>query len=131
MIGLDTNVLVRYVAQDDTTQSPKATVWIERRLTAENPGFISVVAAAETAWVLESVYRLSDREIAVAIERLLQVDVLVFESEQQVFTAMIALKEGQGSFADALIAGLGANAGCSHTLAFDQGALRIPGFELP
>ena len=131
MIGLDTNVLVRYVAQDDTTQSPKATVWIERRLTAENPGFISVVAAAETAWVLESVYRLSDREIAGAIERLLQVDVLVFENEQQVFVAMIALKEGRGSFADALIAELGAKAGCSHTLTFDQGALRLPGFEHP
>jgi predicted nucleic-acid-binding protein len=146
MIGLDTNVLVRYLTQDDMAQSPKATEWIERRLTADwrspprpgekspeqgNPGFISVVAAAETAWVLESIYRLSDVEIASAIERLLQVDVLVFENEQQVFVAMIALKEGRGSFADALIAELGAKAGCSHTLTFDQGALRLPGFEHP
>jgi predicted nucleic-acid-binding protein len=131
MIGLDTNVLVRYVTQDDAGQSAKATEWIERRLTAENPGFIGLIAIAETAWVLEAVYRLSDAEIAVAIERLLQVDVLVFESEQQVFTAMIALKEGRGTFADALIAALGAKAGCSHTLTFDQRALRIPGFEQP
>jgi hypothetical protein len=63
-----------------------------RRLSPENPGFISVVAVTETAWVLESVYRLSNPEIAVAIERLLEVEVLAFEAEQQVFTAMIAVK---------------------------------------
>jgi predicted nucleic-acid-binding protein len=50
MIGLDTNVVVRYLAQDDPVQSPKATELIERRLRAENPGFVSIVAMAETAW---------------------------------------------------------------------------------
>jgi predicted nucleic-acid-binding protein len=54
----------------------------------------------------------------------------VVESEQEVFTALIALKDGRGSFADALIAVLGAKAGCSRTLTFDQKALRIDGFEL-
>jgi predicted nucleic-acid-binding protein len=131
MIGLDTNVLVRYVAQDDAVQSAKATEWIERRLTAENPGFISVVAIAETAWVLERTYGLADRDIAATIERLLQADVLVVESAQQVFTAMMALKKGHGSFADALISASGTDAGCTHTLTFDQKALRLPGFASP
>jgi predicted nucleic-acid-binding protein len=131
MIGLDTNVLVRYVTQDDAVQSAKATDWIERRLTAENPGFISVVAMAETAWVLERTYGLADRDIAATIERLLQADVLIVESEQQVFTAMIALKKGHASFSDALIGALGAEAGCSHTLTFDRSALRLPGFASP
>ena len=63
-------------------------------------------------------------------ERLLQPDVLVVENEQEVFTAMIALKEGYGSFADALIGALNARAGCSRTLTFDQKALRLAGFEL-
>jgi predicted nucleic-acid-binding protein len=53
------------------------------------------------------------------------------EDEQEVFTAMIALKEGRGSFADALIGAIGARAGCSRTLTFDRKALRLPGFELP
>jgi predicted nucleic-acid-binding protein len=53
------------------------------------------------------------------------------ENEQEVFSAMIALKEGQGSFADAVIAALGTTAGCSCTLTFDQKALRLPGFEFP
>jgi predicted nucleic-acid-binding protein len=55
----------------------------------------------------------------------------VVENEQEVFTAMIALKEGQGSFADAVIAALNAKAGCSHTPSFDRKALRLPGFRLP
>lgn len=129
MIGLDTNVLVRYIAQDDLVQSAKATAWIEERLTLENPGFISIVAIAQTVWVLERSYRVSDRDIAAAIERLLQTDVFVVENEQQVFAAMITLKKDQGSFADALIAALGVKAGCSSTLTFDRRALRLPGFK--
>lgn len=130
MIGLDTNILVRYLAQDDPLQSPKATELVERRLTEQDPGFISVVAMAETVWVLERAYGLADEAIAAAIERTLQADVLVVESEQEVFTAMIALKEGRGSFADALIGALGDKAGCSRTLTFDRRVLRLAGFEL-
>jgi predicted nucleic-acid-binding protein len=131
MIGLDTNILVRYLAQDDPVQSPKATEIIERRLTEENPGFVSIVAMVETVWVLDRAYHLATHEIAAAVERMLQADVLVVENEQEVFTAMIALKEGQGSFADAVIAALGARASCSSTLTFDQNALRLSGFRLP
>ena len=61
---------------------------------------------------------------------MLQVNVVVVESEQEVFTAMVAVKEERGSFADALIGALGAKAGCSHTLTFDQKALRLLDFKL-
>jgi predicted nucleic-acid-binding protein len=130
MIGLDTNILVRYLTQDDPIQSRIATGIIERRLTEENPGFVSMVAMVETVWVLDRAYEFSHLEIAAALERMLQIEVLVVEQEEEVFTAMIALKQGQGSFADALIARVGAKAGCSHTLTFDQKALGLPGFEL-
>jgi predicted nucleic-acid-binding protein len=130
MIGLDTNVLVRYLAQDDPIQSPKASKLIERRLTEADLGFVSVVAMAEIVWVLDRAYGLANHEIAAAIERVLQTDVLAVESEQEVFTAMIALKEGRGSFADALVGALGARAGCSHTLTFDRRASRLAEFEL-
>jgi predicted nucleic-acid-binding protein len=131
MIGLDTNILVRYLAQDDPIQSAKASDLIERRLTEENPGFVSTVAMVEIAWVLDRAYGLRNDEIAAAIERTLQVDVLVVENEQEVFTAMIALKRGKGSFADAIILALGAKAGCSYTLTLDQKACRLAGFRLP
>jgi predicted nucleic-acid-binding protein len=130
VIGLDTNILVRYLVQDDPVQSPKATEIIEGRLTEENPGFVSILAMVETVWVLDRAYRLTPQEIAAAVERMLQTDVLVVEHEQEVFTAMIALKDGEGSFADAVIAALGARANCSCTLTFDQKALRLPGFKL-
>jgi len=129
MIGLDTNILVRFLAQDDPIQSPRATEIIERRLTEENPGFVSIVAMVETVWVLDRAYRLAANEIAAAVERMLQTDVLVVENEQEVFSAMIALKQGRGSFADAVIAALGTRAGCSRTLTFDHKALRLSGFE--
>jgi predicted nucleic-acid-binding protein len=130
MIGLDTNILVRYLVQDDPIQSAKATELIERRLTAENPGFLSAAAMVETVWVLDRAYGLGGDEIAAAIERTLQIDVLVVENEQEVFTAMIALRQGKGSFADAIILALGARAGCSYTLTFDRKASRLSGFRL-
>jgi len=130
MIGLDTHILVRYLAQDDPVQSPLATDIIEFRLTEGNPGFISIVAMVETVWVLDRAYGLADEEIAAALERMLQADTLVLENEQEVFRATIALKEGSGSFADAS-SGARARAGCARTLTFDKTALRLPGFELP
>jgi predicted nucleic-acid-binding protein len=131
MIGLDTNILIRYLTQDDPVQSPKATDIVEHRLSAANPGFVSVVTMAEAVWVLDRAYGLTDAEIAAAIERMLQVEVLVVENEQEVFAAMVARKQGRGAFADALIAKLGTRAGCTHTLTFDKKALRLPGFKLP
>ena len=130
MIGLDTNILVRYVTQDDRVQSAKATHIIERQLSTANPGFVSVVTMAEAVWVLDRAYHLTDTKITTAIERMLQVEVLVVENEQEVFRAMVALKRGRVAFADALIAELGARAGCTHTLTFDKKALRLPSFKL-
>lgn len=130
MIGIDTNVLVRYLAQDDPVQSAMATELIEQRLTPRNPGFISVVAMAETARVLARSYRLDGNAVAAVIERVLQADRFVVQHEQAVFNAMIALKEGCGSFADALIGALGVTAGCSRTVTFDRKALRLAEFEV-
>jgi predicted nucleic-acid-binding protein len=130
MIGLDTKILIRYLTQDDPVQAAKATEIFERRLTPKNLGFVSVVAIVETVWVLDRAYNLTALEIAAAVERLLQVEVLAIENEQEVFTAMIAMKRARSSFADALIAELGARAGCTRTLTFDQKAVRHPGFEL-
>jgi predicted nucleic-acid-binding protein len=130
MIGLDTNILVRYLAQDDPVQSARATRIVERRITENQPGFISLVAMVETVWVLDRAYGLSPLQIAHAIERMLQADTLVVQNEQEVFAAMITLKTGTGSFSDALIAALGEWAGCASTLTFARKATRLKGFEL-
>ncbi len=131
MIGIDTNLLVRYCAQDDPVQSPIATEVIERRLTAEEPGFVSTVAMVETVWVLHRAYRLSREAIVTFIETMLRADTLVIESEPEVFLALVALREGRGEFSDALIGALSVKAGCSSVLTFDRRALRLPGFARP
>lgn len=128
---LDANVLVRYFAQDDAVQSAIATEVIEHRISRGEPGFVSIVAMAETISVLERFYRLDKMQIADVVQTMLEAAALVVEGEREVFTAMTALREGRGEFADALIGALSATAGCSRTLTFDRGALRLPGFELP
>ncbi|MCW5734632.1 MAG: type II toxin-antitoxin system VapC family toxin [Enhydrobacter sp.] len=130
MIGLDTNVLIRHITQDDPVQSPRASALIEGRLTEDEPGFISVVTLAETAWVLDRSYEYSSMEIATAIGGFLQTTTFVVENEVEVFFAMTALKQGRAGFTDALIAALGTRAGCSTTMTFDREAARPPGFSL-
>lgn len=131
MIGLDTNILVRYFTQDDPIRSRRAMEILERRLSEDDPGFISIVVAVETVWVLSRSYGYADYKIAAALELLLQADNVVVEHERDVFLAVIALKEGRSSFADALISALAIRAGCTVTLTFDRKAARLPGFALP
>lgn len=131
MIGLDTNVLLRYLAQDDPAQSRRATEIIERRLTEKEPGFVSLASVLEVVWVLKSLFKRSRQQIANDIEMLLAADTLEIQNEQEVFYAVVALRNGTGTFEDALIGSLGAWRGCSATLTFDEDAARLlHGFQL-
>jgi predicted nucleic-acid-binding protein len=130
MIGLDTNILVRYLTQDDPKQSRIANDIIERRLSANQPGFVSVIVTAETAWVLQSNFKASQQEVAAAIEGLISQSSLVFEHVEQVVQATEDVKRAHADFADAVIAYVGQKAGCSTTLTFDVGASKQPGFDL-
>jgi predicted nucleic-acid-binding protein len=131
MIGLDTNILLRYLAQDHPTHSPRATEIIERRLTEEEPGFVSLVSILEVVWVLKSLFKRSRQEIANDIEMLLAADTLEVQNEQEVYYAVLSLRNGIGTFEDALIGSLSLWRGCSATLTFDEGAAkRLHGFRL-
>jgi len=131
MMGLDTNVLLRYLAQDDPRQSRRATEIVERRLTEQEPGFVSLVTILEVAWVLKSLFKRSRHEIANDIEMLLAADTLEVQNEQEVYLAIVSLRNGIGTFEDALIGSLGIWRGCSATLTFDKDAAkRLHGFQL-
>jgi len=131
LIGLDANVLVRYFTEDDPVQLSKVTAIIQQRLTPDSPGYITVVAIVELLWVLGGPkYGFQRLELAQVVQSLLGLDSLVVQEEVAVFQAMIALKSGKGSFADALIGQLGSRAGCNVTLTFDRKAARLDGFEL-
>jgi predicted nucleic-acid-binding protein len=129
MIGLDTNILVRYLTQDDPVQSPKAAAFIERELSVASPGFVSVVAFAETAWVLHRVFGFTGPRLVDALKRVLEAETLVVEHEREVFSAIRILEDGRGTFADGVIAALGHSAGCEHTVTFDEKATRISQFR--
>ena len=122
MIGLDTNVLLRYLVQDDPVQSPRVTEIIIRRLTEEEPGSVSLVTILEVVWVLKSLYKRSREEIANDIEMVLAADSLEVQNEQEVYHAVIALRNGTETFEDALIGSLGIWRRCSATLTFDEKA---------
>ena len=131
MIGLDTNVLLRYLVQDDPAQSRRATEIIERRLTEQNPGFVSIVSIVEIVWVLGSLYGRTRWQIAQHIEMILAADTLEVQNEQEVYQAVVALRSGAGTFEDALIGSIGIWRGCSATLTFDRSAAkRLNGFQL-
>jgi predicted nucleic-acid-binding protein len=130
LIGLDANVLVRYLTDDDPVQSPRAIRFLEEELSQDAPGFVAAVVLTEVVWVLRRRYKQSRSEIAATVQELLGIDRLVLEHPQAVAGAVLAMMQDNVDFTDALIAGIGAGAGCSHTATFDRRASRLPGFVL-
>jgi predicted nucleic-acid-binding protein len=129
MTGLDTNVLVRYIMQDDARQSPKATQLVEA-LTRDEPGFVALVSVVELVWVLSSCYGLSRQQLAQAIEALLRAKQLVIDQADQVVRALRVFSAGSADFADCLIERTASHAGCSRTLTFDVAAAKTAGMTL-
>jgi predicted nucleic-acid-binding protein len=129
MIGLDTNVLVRYIMQDDARQSPKATKLMES-LGVEDPGFVSLVSVVELAWVLSSSYELAREQVAQALELLLRTKTVVIDRADVVMQALRVFKASSADFADCLIERTAASAGCGRTMTFDVGAAKTAGMTL-
>jgi predicted nucleic-acid-binding protein len=129
MIGLDTNVVLRYIMQDDEKQATKATKLIES-LTATDAGYITLVSVVEIVWVLESSYDLAREQVAQALEGVLRSKQLVVEQADQVLRALRVFKSSKADFADCLIERSAAHAGCVRTMTFDAGAVKHAGMVL-
>lgn len=129
MIGVDTNVLVRYLAQDDETQSSVASKIIDG-FTSDAPGFISQVALVETVWVLTRSYKMTRDAVADTIEALLRARELVVEGAEADYLALATYRATKADFSDALIAHGGRLAGCQETVTFDKGAASAAGMRL-
>ena len=129
MIGLDTNVLVRYIMQDDAKQSPKATKFMES-LTAEAPGFVSLISMVELGWVLSFSYGLTRDQLAQALDALLRTKEIVVDRADVVLKALRVFNAGSADFADCLIERTGVAAGCDGTVTFDIGAAKTAGMTL-
>ncbi len=129
MIGLDTNVLVRYFAQDDAVQSPKANALIES-LSAEQPGYITQVALVEVVWVLSRLYGSQREDTGRIVETLLRTKELLVESSETVWKALRIFVSSSADFADCLIERACHDAQCEYTATFDAKAARSAGLKL-
>lgn len=129
MIGLDTNVLVRYIMQDDVAQAARAARVIEA-LTVDEPGLVTLVSVVELVWVLESCYDLDRSQVVSAIEALLRTKELLVERAEIIWRAVRAFGSGHADFADCLIERSGAALGCERMLTFDRAAARHAGMSL-
>ena len=129
MIGLDTNVLVRYLAQDDRSQSARATRLIERELSEGEPAHIGLVVLVETCWVLKRLYGATADELYQTVIDLLETRQFVIEQRALVQRAVLRRGGAAGDLADALIVEGALDVGCARIVTFDKKGVRV-GMEL-
>ena len=129
MIGIDTNVVVRYLTHDDDAQTPAAMRMMDR-LSSDEPGFLSLIVIVELVWVLEVSYRFKKKEIEQVLEALLRSKELVIERAEIVWQALRKFRASRADFADCLIERSGHAADCQYTVTFDRNSASAAGMRL-
>jgi predicted nucleic-acid-binding protein len=129
MIGVDSNVLVRYFVRDDPHQTQAADELLDA-LSSEKPGWICLIVLVELVWALRFPYRIERAKIVGTIEALLRARDVVLEQEATVRQALSLFRKSNADFADCLISLSARAAGCSKTVTFDKIAARDAGMEL-
>lgn len=120
MIGLDTNVLVRYLTQDDPEQASRAGQLIETYCTKDDPGFVSLIVLCELVWVLRGAYGYEKELVIAVLEQILTTSELRVEAEHTARSSLTAYRRGSADFADYVILFSNRAQGCEITYSFDQ-----------
>jgi predicted nucleic-acid-binding protein len=128
MLGIDTNVLVRFLVRDDATQFDKTLKLIEREWRNAAPIVINQLVLLETEWVLRSRYELAKADIVAAFAGLLDAREFQIEDEPSLERALFVWRDSSAELADCLIAERNRQLGCSATATFDSRAVKLPGF---
>lgn len=131
MIALDTNVLVRFLIEDDKAQSKRAKKLVEKAVKNEEELFVPDLVLVETAWVLKRSYGIKKEDIANVLRMLLGARNLRFESSDRLARAIRAYEKGRGGFSDYLIREVALERDCETVLTFDQVLQKEKGFERP
>jgi predicted nucleic-acid-binding protein len=129
MIALDTNVLVRFIVQDDRAQAAAATRLIAAECTSEEPGFVNAIVLSELVWVLERSYGYTRAQIAPVLEGLLTSADLDFEHAACAWDSLQAYRTTNTGFVDLFIGRINQAHGCTKTKTFDRKATRSADFE--
>lgn len=130
MIGIDTNLLVRYIVRDDAAQARVATRVLESKCTVQDPGFVSIIVLVELTWVLGRGYGYEKSVIVNVVSKLLTTAELVVEEAALLVNAIRTYQSSGADFADCIIAARNAAQGCDVSLTFDRRAAKLPGCEL-
>lgn len=125
MIGIDTNVLVRYLAQDDEAQALLATQLIEEKLDSKTLGFISAITLVEVTWVLKSCYAASKVDLCNTVRMILETKQFHVEQAESCYRALKLFEAGNGDFSDALITSISKDSGCDFVMTFDKKAKSV------
>lgn len=131
MIALDTNVLVRFLVQDDPAQSARAAKLIERAVARNEALFVSDLVLCETVWVLLSAYRVPRAEVADLLAQVLKASHLAFRDAEALLRALRAFVRGKGDFTEYVIREHALIAGCDDVATFDRALLKEKGFIAP
>ncbi len=131
MIALDTNVLVRFLVEDDKAQTAAAVALVKRAVAADEGLFVTDIVLCEVVWVLRYSYEVPRLEIVHALEQLVHARHLAFATPDVLARALAAFSSGKGDFADYLIREHAIAAGCDAVATFDRALLRERGFVKP
>ena len=131
MIALDTNVLVRFLVEDDKAQSARAARLVQRAVVRNQTLFVSDLVVCETVWVLLSAYQVTRAEVAAVLVQLLKATHLGFPDVDALLRALAAFIAGKGDFADYVIQEHARAAGCTEVATFDRALLKEKGFASP
>jgi predicted nucleic-acid-binding protein len=118
--GLDTNVLARYLTEDEPVQSKRAADWIGTVTARGERCFISAIVLCELAWVLRSAYRVSQADLILTLDRILGTTQFIVGDKDIVRRALDQYRAGRADFADYVIGALHQDAGCRKTVTFDR-----------
>lgn len=129
MKAIDTNVLLRYFAQDDPIQSPLANAFIEEQSALEVQIFVNRIVLCELVWVLSRAYRYKKTAIANVIEKILSTEAFVVENSGAAWLALEDYKKSGVDFSDILISKINKAAGYAKTATFDKKAATLAEFE--
>lgn len=129
MKGLDTNLIVRLLTNDDPAQAALVARLVDEGDPDEHY-FVNAIVVVEVAWTLGKAYRWERRWVLTAIEKLALHPRIELEDRDDVLEAVKASANGLGDFADLLIALRNRRKGCSMTLTFDKQASRFPEFSV-
>jgi len=130
MIGIDTNVLIRYIVQDDPQQSKLATTYIENKCTKKTPGFINHIVLCEIVWVLKRAYGFEKDVIVRVLLEILSTKELMVDKSSEVRIALEIYLNGTADFSDYLLGINNQISGCKHTCTLDKKAAQSEYFIL-